>query len=182
MVFSVSAGGPGGYIENDAHGDTRRYSGMDPLDAAYLIAQHYQGGVAQLAREMQVNAGTLQHKLNPNNDRFHLTLRDAMLLQRVSNSRGILFAWAAQEGYTVQRASTAAGAVDLVDVLVHLQLKQADLTHAIGDAVTEARDRRGQVGAAAQRRVDYAVQEVIAAANQMAAAIAARVPLRDAGL
>jgi len=181
-AFSLSAGGPSGYVENDAQGDTRRFNGMDPLDAAYLIAQNHKGGVAQIAKAMGVVAGTLQHKLNPNNERFHLTLRDAMLMQRVTNSRGILFAWAAQEGYTVQRSSTAAASADLVDVFVHWQLKQADLTHAIGDAVNEARGRRGLVGRAAQRRVDYAVQEAIAAANQLAAAIAARVPQRDAGM
>lgn len=180
MLFSLSAGGPDGYIERDAGGDTSRFKGMDVLDAAYLIAQNYPGGVAALALRMGVNAGTLQHKLNPNNDRFHLTLREAQALQQVSNCAGILHAWAAQDGYTMSRASTASGTTDLVEALVHWQMKQADLAHAVGDAVAEGREKRGQVSRNAQRRVDYMAQEAIAAVNQLVAAVAASVPQRAA--
>lgn len=171
MSFSVSTGGPQGYVEFDDGGDTRRFVGMDPLDAAYQIAQRHPGGVAALARELGVNAGTLQHKLNPNNDRFHLTLAEAVRLQRIAKTGGILQAWAAAEGYTLSRASTSDGSTDLLEALVFWQTAQAAVARAVGDAVTEARQKCRAISRVAQRRIDFALQEAFAANAQLAAAV-----------
>lgn len=100
--FSFMAAAVPVYGENAPKADIAR--GMDVLDAAFLIAQETPGGVAALAARMGVSANTLQHKLNPNNNTHHLTLKEAVALQVVSGLPYVLYAMAAALDHVCLRA------------------------------------------------------------------------------
>ena len=174
MSISFSISGLPGYVERGGQFDI---DAMDPVDAAFQIAQSHPGGVANLAQRMGMNAGTLQNKLNPNNTTHHLTLKEAVALQVVANNAAILQAMAAQLGFACSRATPDQAGGDPVEMFMHLQGEFAELVRAAaeplkrGDAVT-----RTEI-----RRIEYQANEAIAAIGHLVATLRARMPSRGEG-
>lgn len=159
MSATFSVGIAPGYVESDPQADIA--AGMDVLDAAYLTAQTSQGGVKALAVRMGINAGTLQHKLNTNNETHHLTLREAVQLQVVTGNAAVLHAMASQLGYECRRALPDQAEGDPVEAFMHFQSTVAEVTRAAADA-------HRQPSRNAVRRLDRQVQELTVMAQYLA--------------
>lgn len=70
------------------------------LDAAYLTAHDYPGGIAALAVRIGAkNASVLSHKLNPNNQDNHLTVSDLMVIMVMTGDHRALHAACLSLGY-----------------------------------------------------------------------------------
>ena len=63
--------------------------GLDVLDAAYHTAHAYPGGVPALAQRMGMSQNTLAHKVSLANETHHLSLREAVAMQEVSQDKRI---------------------------------------------------------------------------------------------
>lgn len=175
MSCTFSIGMLPGYVESDAPADIG--PGMDVLDAAYKTAQDYPGGVAALAVRMGVNAGTLQHKLNPNNTTHMLSLREAVQLQMVSGDVAILRAMAHQLGYVVERSIPDQAAGNPVEAFMHFQTSVADVTRAAADVLRPGvRPSRNGV-----RRLEREVQGLMASSGHLVRTADAAVPVAPGG-
>ena len=63
----------------------------DPIEtAAYDLVHDYRGGAKALASKTNMNAGTLQHKVNPSMETHHLTLKEAVMLMLVTQDFRLL--------------------------------------------------------------------------------------------
>ena len=173
MAITISIPGASGYGLTD--GTTDSEAASDVLYAAHLIAMNFPGNTPALAKHMGVSANTLKHKLNPNNDTHHLTLREAVLMQRAAGSAGVLHAMARSLGYTCVPGSPDQWEGDPVEVTAHLQYCLGDFFKSFADAIRDG----GPVTPNEQRRCAYHAQEVIAAVGHMLSCTAARVPKRN---
>jgi len=169
-VVSLNLAGLAGNVESG--GQIHIAPGMDVCDAAHLIAHHHPGGVAALAARMGVNAGTLQNKLNTNNETHHLTLKESVLLQQAAGNPAILRAMAQQLGYTCSKALPALDGGDPVEAFMHLQAKFAAFTSSAADAL----HGKEAVSRNEVRRATDMSNDLIATVGAMVAALAARVP------
>ena len=142
------------------------------VDAAFLIANHHQGGVRDLASRMGVSANVLQNKLNPNNSTHHLTLRESIALQVMANNPAILHAMAAQLGYTCTPAIPDQSGGDPVEAFMAMQREQGEFTAATADAL----HGKAPPSRNALRRVKHQANELMAAVGHLVATVAARVP------
>ena len=147
-------------------------SETDVIDAAFLIANHHQGGVRDLASRMGVSANVLQNKLNPNNSTHHLTLRESIALQVMANNPAILHAMAAQLGYTCTPAIPDQSGGDPVEAFMAMQREQGEFTAATADAL----HGKAPPSRNALRRVKHQANELMAAVGHLVATVAARVP------
>ena len=173
--FSFSAIAFQIYGEKSPGADIAR--GMDVLDAAYLIAQEFPGGVAALAQRMGVSANTLQHKLNPNNQTHHLTLKEALALQVVSGLPYVLYAMATALDHVPLRSRPDMADGDPREAFYFFQQQMGELTAAAADAL-----RGGDtVSANAHRRVEHYANEAIAGISALVNAVACRVPCKKEG-
>lgn len=161
MAFTFSVGVAPDYVELGGQFDIAR--GMDVVNAAYLTGQAHPGGIALLARDMGIRAGTLQHKLNLNNETHQLTLPETMRLQAVTGNFSILHAMAHQFGREVHRAVPDQSGGDPVGAFMRFQTEVAEVTRAAADA-------HRQPSRNAVRRLDRHVQELIVAAQHLAGA------------
>ena len=71
---------------------------MNVTDAADATVHDYPGGSESLAPRMGMSAAVLRNKVNPGNDRNHLSLSEADRLMRVTGDHRILQALADQHG------------------------------------------------------------------------------------
>ena len=173
--FSVSGLGLAANVEKRHQSDTG--AGMDVLDAAVQIARTTPGGVAALAEMMDMNAGTLQHKLNPNNDRHHLSLKEAVLMQTVSGLPYVLNAMASALGYVPMPSRPDVAEGDALCAFFFLQREYGEFTAAAADALRTG----GAVSRNELKRLEYQANEAIAGITSLVHAVAARVPRRDEG-
>lgn len=173
MAFSVSIAVGGG--NGDVALDADIAPGMDLVATAQQAAQAHPGGVPEVAKLMKVSANTLQHKLNTANTTHHLTLQEALLLQRVTGNVAVLRAMAKQLGYTVQLATPDQSGGDPVDAFMHYQGNAGDFSRAAADALV----RRGPVSPNEQRRVEFRAQELLASVAHLVSTTAALVPKRE---
>lgn len=175
MGASLSALSSAANGEKQAHADIGR--GMDILDAAHLIGHHTAGGAKVLAARMGVSENTLQHKLNPNNTRHHLNLRETVLLQQVSGLPYVLNAMAAALGYVALPARPDVAEGDPLEAFFFLQQAHGDLTAAAADVL-----RTGKAITTNElRRLEFQANEAIAGITSLLNAVAARVPQRGEG-
>lgn len=175
MGLSFSAAAFPIYGEKSPKADIAR--GMDVLDAAFLIAQEFPGGVAALAVRMGVSPNTLQHKLNPNNATHHLTLREALALQMVSGLPYVLYAMSAALDHVCLRSRPDVAEGDAWEAFRFVQQSMGELTAAAADALRG----EGAVSANAHRRVEHHANEAIAGISALVNAVAAHVPQRGEG-
>lgn len=170
MAFTFSVGLAPDYVELGGQFDIAR--GMDVVYAACLTAQAHPGGVARLARDMGIKAGTLQHKLNLNNETHQLTLPEAVRLQVITGNFSILHAMAHQLGCEVRRAVPDQSGGDPVEAFMRFQTEVAEVTRAAADA-------HRQPSRNAVRRLDRQVQELIVVAQHLAGAAARLLPAEE---
>lgn len=89
---------------------------MNVLDAAYITAHEYPGGVPALSARMGVSRNVLQNKLNPAVEYHKLTLDEAMRLQTMTGDHRILHAMADELGYVcVKLPISDASDMELLD-------------------------------------------------------------------
>lgn len=81
--------------------------GLDVMDAAYHTAQSFPGGVPALAQRLGMSHNTLAHKVSLNNDSHHLTLREAVAMQEVSQDKRITRAMCGALGGVFQEQQVA---------------------------------------------------------------------------
>lgn len=168
MDFSLSATSHADYGLGPLAGNAQR--GQDVLDAAYAVVHGYPGGVAALALRMGMSANTLKHKVNPNNNTHHLSLREAVMVQELANSAAILHCMADALGYTCARATPGDDAATPIDVMAALYTCMADLQHAVADGLHG--DRTLSINQ--MRRIDHHAQESIAAISNVLALMRSR--------
>ena len=174
MSLTISIQGLPGY--GDWQGEADTGAGQDMLAAAQMTAQHFPGGVPALAKAMEVSPNTLQHKLNTNNERHILGLKEALVIQQITGNTSILHAMASALGYTCTRAVPDQSGGDPMEAFWRLQQELGDFTEAAA-----GRFKPGATPSSnAQRRLEYHANEVTAALNHLVAAAAAMVP-KDRG-
>lgn len=168
MSISVSATSGCAYGVGALSGNRQR--GQDVQDAAYHTVHEYPGGADALAVRMGMSPNTLRHKVNPNNTTHHLTLREAVTIQELSNSHAILHSMADALGYVCTRATPGNDAEPALDVLANLHAEVADLHRALADGLREG----GFVSVNQMRRIDHHAQQSIASICNALAMMRAR--------
>jgi len=110
---------------------------MNVTDAADATVHDYPGGSESLAPRMGMSAAVLRNKVNPGNDRNHLSLSEADRLMRVTGDHRILQALADQHGYVLQRADDAARSGSVLDGVLAFHAAGGELHVAIHDALAD---------------------------------------------
>ena len=168
MSISVSATSGCAYGVGVLSGNRQR--GQDIQDAAYHAVHEYPGGADALAMRMGMSPNTLRHKVNPNNTTHHLTLREAVTIQELSNNHAILHSMADALGYVCTKATPGDDNAPPLDVLAGLHAELADLHRAVADALRE----NGSVSINQMRRIDHHAQQSIASIGHTLAMMRAR--------
>ncbi len=125
---------------------------MDVFDAAYRVAHDFRSpangrkGLAELARVLAVNAGTLQNKVNPHQETHHLTLAEAVQITVAAGDRRILEAFASTVGCVVvpvpdQRAVSDAALLELMNRML---AEQGQFAAAFNDGLYDGRFSPGE--------------------------------------
>ena len=126
---------PVSYNGNDAH---TAAIGLDVADAAYHTAHSFPGGVPALAQRMAMSSNTLAHKVSLNNNTHHLTLREAVTMQEVSNDHRILHSMAGALGYVCISLRTDTSHTTLEQVM-HMAKEFGEVLSSVNDAVADGR-------------------------------------------
>lgn len=171
MGISISMPGGFAYGGLGAAADTPM---PDVQVAARQIADEHPGGIAALARALEMPASTLEKKLNPDNMQYKLSITEALRLQQASGRHYILQAMAAGLNRVCLPATPDQSGGDPVQAFMRLQLAFGELTAALADSLHEGQHSRN-----AQRRIEYQANELMATVGAIVGASAARVPRRD---
>lgn len=148
-----------------------RTPGQSVAVAAYNTVYSYTPGIKVLAKRMDMSANTLAHKVNLNNTTHHLSLREAIDLQRATGNFAVLKAMADELGHTASPATPAQSEGSAVETLMRMHCEYADFGRAVADAVGDGeRDVTGNE----MRRADYHAQELVAAVGHTLAMMRAR--------
>ena len=155
---------------NGIHAETGATVGLDVLDAAYHTAHSFPGGVPALAQRMGMSNNTLQHKVSLHKDTHHLTLREAVAMQEVTQDKRI-----------AQAMCCALGGVfiDLQADRKHSTLEQVmgmakefgDVLASVNDAVAD-----GRVTDTEMHHCERQAAELIAALNATLATVRGLMP------
>lgn len=87
---------------------------LDTIDKAiYGLIHDYKGGATQLAPLVNINPGTLSNKANPDMKNHHLTVKEAVAIQQVTQDFRILEAEAAALNHAVVPLGNFEGVSDL---------------------------------------------------------------------
>jgi hypothetical protein len=154
MSFSIPPGLA--YVDGKDVPDMPEAMSVD--DAAYHTAHSFPGGVSALAARMGVSAGTLTHKVNPNNTTHHLSPRELLALQHMSGNAAVLHAMAHSLGYNCTRAIPDQAGGDPVEAFMHLQMAYAELVRSVADPL--ASRQPGQVTRNEMRRAEAMAAEL----------------------
>ena len=112
--------------------------GLDVHDAAYHLAHDFPGGVPALAVRMGMSANTLQHKVSLTNTTHHLTLREAVALQEMSDDKRIVQAMCAALGGVFVDMGCDSDHTTMEQVM-HMAKEFGDVLGAVNDAVSDGR-------------------------------------------
>lgn len=137
------------------------------LDAAFHLAHDYPGGATALAARLGKNPGTFCHELTATGT-AKLGLMDAAKITLLTGNRAILNAFAAQAGCMVLPLPGHAAGLDTFSALAETAREFSEFVASVADA---ARD--GKVTANELARVDRELSEMIAAAQEIRATLAA---------
>lgn len=74
---------------------------MNVATAASATVHEFNGGAEILGALVGIQAGILRNKVNPHNDRNHLTIDETMRIQRLSGDHRIIQAMAIELGYVM---------------------------------------------------------------------------------
>lgn len=141
------------------------------LDAAYLTAHEYPGGVPALAARMGVKShGVLAHKLNPNDNANHLTVRDLMALMTLTGDHRALHAMCMELGYMALPLPTSQlGEEAVAEALTDTCKEFADYLQSVTGALSD-----NKVTANDLRKVRKELGEMVATAGRLEASLAAK--------
>ena len=110
---------------------------MNVLDAANATVKAYPGGAEALAVRMDMPPALLRAKVNPNQERNHLTLEEADLMMAVSGDYRILYALGAEHSHALQRLAPAEESTSVVQSLLDLNVAEGELARTIHDAFAD---------------------------------------------
>ena len=143
---------------------------MNVTDAADMTVHEYPGGSESLAPRLGMSPAVLRNKVNPNNDRNHLTLAEAVRLMWVTGDHRVLQALAGELGYVLSPMPMDESDAPVLDLVLSMGVTSGDLSRVIFDALAdgvitpnemqeiESRGHRGQ--AAALRLIGRLLQMV----------------------
>lgn len=131
MVISVSITTPWSYAAGGP--EANRPSIFDVQQVAYQVAHEYKGGLKKLAAELGMAVGTLQNKLNPNNETHHLHMDEAIRLMEITNNAAILHAMAAALDHNCVRQVRRRDVLPPIQAMALFQQAVADFTAAYAD-------------------------------------------------
>lgn len=131
---------------------------MNVIDAAYKSVHDYPGGSESLGPRLGMSPAILRNKVNPNNDKHHLTLAEADHLMAVTGDHGILQALAAGHGYALVRADHGDVDGSLVHSVLAFLAASGKMSGSLQDVVA-----KGQVTRNASREIQALGADVQAA-------------------
>lgn len=140
------------------------------LDAAYMTAHEYPGGVRALALRIGAkNADVLSHKLNPNDQANHLTASDLMAIMTLTGDHRALHAACMTLGYMALPLPSQTGDDTTTEALTDTCKEFADYLQSVTAALADNR-----VTATELRKVRKELAEMVAAAGNLQAILAAK--------
>jgi Phage regulatory protein CII (CP76) len=109
--------------------------------ASYRLVHDFNGGAPRLAALTNMNAGTLQHKVNPTMETHHLTLKEAVSLMFVSQDFRLLHAICHELGFACVQSGRLEGLsdVEFLNVYAEAMKKVGKMSEAISDAFDDRR-------------------------------------------
>lgn len=112
---------------------------MSVLDAAFATARAYPGGVHSLAPRMGLGAAVLANKTNPQAEKNHLSLEEAVRLQHLTGNLSILHAMAAELGHVAIPAGGFEGTSDreLLEVITALWVQVGTVGARVHDGLAD---------------------------------------------
>lgn len=137
------------------------------LDAAYLTAHNYPGGVPALAARMAVNATVLSHKLNQNNTTHHLTARDLVTIMHMSNNLAPLHALCMEFGHMALPIPSVSDCDATSDALMQMCKEFSDFLQRTTEAMADRKVTQLEL-----RSIRKELGEMIAAAGRLEAVAA----------
>lgn len=149
-----------------------RVQGQSVAEVAYNTVYGFKHGIEVLAKRMNMSANTLAHKVNLKNKTHHLSLREAIDLQRATGNFALLHAMADELGHTATLATPAQAEGNPVETIMRMHCEFADFTRAVSDAVG---DGSRFVTGNEMRRADYHGQETVASVGHTLAMLRSRV-------
>lgn len=140
------------------------------LDAAYMAAHEYPGGVPALAARMKVKShAVLSHKLNPNNQDNHLTVSDLMTIMVMTGDHRPLHAACLELGYMALPLPANTDDETTAEALTDTCKEFADYLQSVTAALTD-----NKVTAIELRKVRKELGEMVAAAGHLEAILATK--------
>jgi hypothetical protein len=139
------------------------------LDAAYLTAHDYPGGVPALAARMGRNGAVLRHKLNPNDQANHLTVDDLMTIMVMTGDHRPLHSACLELGYMALPLPGHLADEPTAEALTDTCKEFADYLQSVTAALAD-----NKVTAIELRRVRKELGEMVAAAGRLEAILAAK--------
>lgn len=109
---------------------------MNPELAAYHTVHDWPGGAESLAPCLGMSATILRGKVNPNDAKHHLTLREASALMVITGDDRILHALAAEQGAVVRYAAAEVSA-DLRDATLRAVAAKGVLAAKVAEATAD---------------------------------------------
>ena len=144
--------------------------GLDVMDAAYHTAQSFPGGVPALAQRLGMSQNTLAHKISLNNDTHHLSLREAVAMQEVTQDRRITHAMCfAQGGVFVDLQADVKHST--MEQVMHMVKDFGVVLAGINDAVVDGVVTRNEM-----HNCERQAAELIAALNATLATVRGMMP------
>lgn len=144
--------------------------GLDVSDAAYHTASAFPGGVPALAQRLGMSQNTLAHKVSLNNDTHHLTLREAVAMQEVSQDKRITQAMCAALGGVFLDLSCENKATTMEQVM-HMAKEFGDVLISVNGAVDD-----GKVTPNEMQDCERQAAELMAALNAVLAQVRSMMP------
>lgn len=140
------------------------------LDAAYMTAHEYPGGIRALAVRIGAkNATVLAHKLNPNDQANHLTVSDLMAIMTMTGDHRALHAACMTIGYMALPLPAQTGDETTTEALTDTCKEFADYLQSVTGALGD-----NKVTAIEMRKVRKELGEMVAAAGKLEAILAAK--------
>jgi hypothetical protein len=145
------------------------------LDAAYMTAREYPGGVPALAARMQVKShSVLSHKLNPNDQANHLTVTDLITIMVMTGDHRALHAMCMELGYMALPLPAQTGDDATAEALTDTCKEFADYLQSVTGALADHK-----VTAIELRRVRKELIEMVAAAGKLESILASMEARRE---
>lgn len=171
MRATVSVPPSVGYVDREAVRDMRE--GMSVDDAAYKTVHGYPGGVAAVAARLGTSAGTLNHKVNPNNTTHYLNPRELLAIQHITGDASITQAMAYSLGLSCVPAMPDQSGGDPVEAIMRASMAWADFLRSVADPLQLP---GGKINRNQMRRIEAMAADLQAAMGDVLAAVRGLMP------